>query len=102
MARLRRESAIFSKMGRALFNPQRCNGNSRMRATEFKNICVMGLGYIGLPTASLLATKGFNVFGVDVREQIVSTINDGKIHIVEPDLDILVKSAVQSGQLKAG
>lgn len=73
-----------------------------MPANEFKNICVMGLGYIGLPTASLLATKGFNVFGVDVREQIVNTINEGKIHIVEPDLDILVKSAVQSGQLKAG
>lgn len=73
-----------------------------MPANEFKNICVMGLGYIGLPTASLLATKGFNVFGVDVREQVVNTINEGKIHIVEPDLDILVKSAVQSGQLKAG
>lgn len=73
-----------------------------MPSKEFKKICVMGLGYIGLPTASLLATKGFDVFGVDVREQIVNTINDGQIHIVEPDLDILVKSAVQSGQLKAG
>lgn len=65
-------------------------------------VCVIGLGYIGLPTASLLGTKGFDVFGVDTSEHVVSTINQGKIHIVEPDLDILVKSAVQSGNLKAG
>jgi UDP-N-acetyl-D-mannosaminuronic acid dehydrogenase len=65
-------------------------------------ICVIGLGYIGLPTASLLGTKGFKVFGVDTSEHVVNTINQGKIHIVEPDLDILVKSAVQSGNLKAG
>lgn len=65
-------------------------------------ICVIGLGYIGLPTASLLGTKGYNVFGVDTSEKVVNTINQGKIHIVEPDLDILVKSAVQSGKLKAG
>ncbi|CCE25200.1 UDP-N-acetyl-D-mannosamine dehydrogenase [Methylotuvimicrobium alcaliphilum] len=65
-------------------------------------VCVIGLGYIGLPTASLLGTKGFKVFGVDTSEHVVNTINQGKIHIVEPDLDILVKSAVQSGNLKAG
>ena len=64
-------------------------------------ICVMGLGYIGLPTASLLATKGFQVLGCDVNAEIVKTINQGKIHIVEKDLDILVRSAIQSGQLKA-
>jgi len=67
-----------------------------------KTVCVVGLGYIGLPTASLLGTKGYEVFGVDVSEHVVNTINQGKIHIVEPDLDILVKSAVQSGNLKAG
>jgi UDP-N-acetyl-D-mannosaminuronic acid dehydrogenase len=61
----------------------------------------MGLGYIGLPTASMLATKGYQVLGVDVCEVIVSTINSGNIHIVEPDLDILVRSAVNSGRLKA-
>lgn len=66
-----------------------------------KKICVMGLGYIGLPTASLLATKGFQVHGVDVNEQAVEMINSGKVHIYEPDLDILVKAAVQSGKLKA-
>jgi len=67
-----------------------------------KKICVIGLGYIGLPTASLLGTKGFSVHGVDVSQQVVDTINQGKIHIVEPDLDIMVKSAVNVGNLKAG
>ena len=66
-----------------------------------KKICVMGLGYIGLPTASLLGTKGYQVLGVDVSESVINTINQGKIHIVEPDLDIMVKAAVQSGYLKA-
>jgi UDP-N-acetyl-D-mannosaminuronic acid dehydrogenase len=64
-------------------------------------VCVLGLGYIGLPTASVLATKGFHVHGTDVRPDIVETINQGRIHIEEPDLDILVRSAVNSGQLKA-
>jgi UDP-N-acetyl-D-mannosaminuronic acid dehydrogenase len=65
-------------------------------------ICVMGLGYIGLPTASLLGTKGFRVHGVDVSDKVVDTIKEGRIHIVEPDLDILVKSAVGSGNLQVG
>jgi UDP-N-acetyl-D-mannosaminuronic acid dehydrogenase len=64
------------------------------------SICVMGLGYIGLPTASFLATKGFFVLGVDVRSDVVETVRQGKVPIVEPDLDILVKSAVHSGQLE--
>ena len=67
-----------------------------------KTICVVGLGYIGLPTASLLGTKGYQVYGVDTSAHVVDTINQGKIHIVEPDLDILVKSAVQAGNLSAG
>jgi UDP-N-acetyl-D-mannosaminuronic acid dehydrogenase len=62
----------------------------------------MGLGYIGLPTASLLGTKGYKVHGVDVSSTVVDTINKGEIHIVEPDLDIMVKSAVNAGNLKAG
>ena len=69
--------------------------------SDYQTICVMGLGYIGLPTASLLATKGFTVTGVDVSQKVVDTINKGEIHIVEPDLDILVKSAVHSGNLTA-
>ncbi len=66
-----------------------------MKAT----ICVLGLGYIGLPTASLLATKGYRVLGVDVSPRVVETVGRAEIHIREPDLDILVRSAVQSGQL---
>ncbi len=65
------------------------------------DICVLGLGYIGLPTASIFATKGKTVLGVDLVAQVVETINAGRIHIEEPDLDILVKAAVQSGNLRA-
>jgi UDP-N-acetyl-D-mannosaminuronic acid dehydrogenase len=65
------------------------------------SVCVLGLGYIGLPTASILAMKGYHVLGVDVQADVVETINQGKIHIQEPDLDILVRSAVTSGQLRA-
>ncbi|MFK7929477.1 MAG: NAD(P)-binding domain-containing protein, partial [Myxococcota bacterium] len=66
-----------------------------------QSICVMGLGYIGLPTSSLLATKGFQVRGVDVSAHVVDIINQGSIHIVEPDLDVLVRAAVSSGNLVA-
>ena len=69
--------------------------------TEFKKIVVMGLGYIGLPTASMLATKGHQVLGLDISPAVIDTINSGNIHIVEPDLDILVRSAVNSGNLRA-
>jgi UDP-N-acetyl-D-mannosaminuronic acid dehydrogenase len=69
--------------------------------SEFRSVCVMGLGYIGLPTASLLGTKGYKVLGIDVSSTVVDTINKGEIHIVEPDLDIMVKSAVKSGNLTA-
>jgi len=73
----------------------------RAGSSSVSRICVVGLGYIGLPTASLLATKGFNVLGVDVSEHVVNKINHGEIHIVEPGLDILVKSAIHSQNLKA-
>ena len=69
--------------------------------SKFNTICVIGLGYIGLPTASLLGTKGYSVLGVDISEDVVTTINRGEIHIIEPDLDLLVKSAVNSGNLRA-
>jgi UDP-N-acetyl-D-mannosaminuronic acid dehydrogenase len=72
-----------------------------MTKSDREKIVVIGLGYIGLPTASLLATKGFPVLGVDVKPQVIETINAGNIHIVEPDLDILVRSAVNSGLFKA-
>lgn len=66
-----------------------------------KKICVIGLGYIGLPTAALLANRGYEVHGVDVVQSTVDTINQGKIHIVEPELDTFVRSAVNSGKLRA-
>ncbi|MBD3796820.1 MAG: UDP-N-acetyl-D-mannosamine dehydrogenase [Campylobacterales bacterium] len=66
-----------------------------------KKICVVGLGYIGLPTSALLANRGYEVHGVDVVQSVVDTINQGKIHIIEPDLDTFVKAAVNGGKLKA-
>ena len=66
-----------------------------------KKICVIGLGYIGLPTAALLANRGYTVHGVDVVQNTVDTINRGEIHIVEPELDIFVQAAVTSAKLKA-
>lgn len=66
-----------------------------------KNICVFGLGYIGLPTAAMFAHHGADVIGVDVNQHAVDTINQGKIHIVEPGLEAIVKQAVDKGNLKA-
>ena len=66
-----------------------------------KTVCVVGLGYIGLPTAALLASNGYSVLGTDLSQHAVETINQGNIHIVEPDLDAFVRSAVTAGRLKA-
>ena len=66
-----------------------------------KTICVVGLGYIGLPTAALLSNRGYQVYGVDVVQNVVDTINKGQIHIVEPELDIYVKAAVNTRRLVA-
>ncbi|MFO1021000.1 MAG: UDP-N-acetyl-D-mannosamine dehydrogenase [Planctomycetales bacterium] len=68
---------------------------------EGKTVCVMGLGYIGLPTSSILAHAGHRVIGVDVRPEVVNTINRGEIHIIETDLEEHVRTAVNSGRLKA-
>ncbi len=59
------------------------------------SVVMMGLGYIGLPTAALIASRGLKVTGVDIREHVVETINKGEIHIVEPDLDGLVHKVVK-------
>ena len=67
----------------------------------FNKISVIGLGYIGLPTAAVIASKGIEVVGVDVNEHAVNTINEGRIHIVEPGLEEMVKSDVEKGLLKA-
>ena len=69
--------------------------------TEFNKICVLGLGYVGLPTAAIFASRGVQVIGVDINEMTVETINQGKIHIVEPGLDIMVNGAVSTGKLVA-
>ncbi|CEJ47581.1 Nucleotide sugar dehydrogenase [Umezakia ovalisporum] len=68
---------------------------------KFKRISVIGLGYIGLPTAAMFASRKIHVVGVDVNEVAVNTINRGDIHIVEPDLDMIVHAAVQEGYLRA-
>ena len=64
-------------------------------------VVTIGLGYIGLPTSALIASHGTNVLGVDINQSVVDTINEGKIHIVEPDLDKIVSAAVSKGNLKA-
>lgn len=66
-----------------------------------KKITVIGLGYIGLPTAALLASGGYKVAGVDVNSHVVKTINQGRTHIAEPELDAFVGSAIKNGMLKA-
>ncbi|OCH48741.1 MULTISPECIES: UDP-N-acetyl-D-mannosamine dehydrogenase [Vibrio] len=68
---------------------------------SFETISVVGLGYIGLPTAAMFASRKKKVIGVDVNQHAVDTINRGEIHIVEPDLDMIVHAAVTEGYLKA-
>ena len=60
-------------------------------------VVTIGLGYIGLPTSALIAQSGIQVHGVDVNQNVVDIINQGKIHIVEPSLDIAVEEAVKKG-----
>jgi len=67
---------------------------------NFNKICVIGLGYIGLPTASTFATHGIKVVGVDVNQRVVKTLQNGEIHIHEPGLRTLVQAAIKSGNLQ--
>ena len=64
-------------------------------------VVTIGLGYIGLPTSALIASHGTNVLGIDINQDVVDTINEGKIHIIEPDLDQIVSKAVLNGFFKA-
>ena len=64
-------------------------------------VVTIGLGYIGLPTSALIASKSTQVLGVDIDQKVVDTVNEGKIHIVEPDLDVIVSKAVNDGFFKA-
>ncbi|MBT7275824.1 MAG: UDP-N-acetyl-D-mannosamine dehydrogenase [Woeseiaceae bacterium] len=68
---------------------------------SFETISVIGLGYIGLPTAAMFASRKKKVIGVDVNQHTIDTINRGEVHIVEPDLDMIVHAAVSEGYLKA-
>lgn len=68
---------------------------------KYQTVAMIGLGYIGLPTAAVLASRGVNVIGVDINQHAVDTINQGRIHIVEPDLEALVHEVVRTGKLRA-
>ena len=74
---------------------------TNIKGVIMKKICIMGMGYIGLPTAALLANRGYLVHGVDVNQHAIDTINRGEIHIVEPELDTFVHAAVNSNFLSA-
>jgi UDP-N-acetyl-D-mannosaminuronic acid dehydrogenase len=84
------------------FHPQTQSRRHKARANlPFRRISVIGLGYIGLPTAAAFASRGVEVIGVDVNQRAVDTINSGGIHIVEPDLDMVVHAATLDGKLRA-
>ncbi len=72
-----------------------------MPAHIFERISVIGLGYIGLPTAAMFASRKIEVIGVDVNRKAVDTINRGEVHIVEPELDMVVRAVVNEGYLRA-
>ena len=67
----------------------------------FDRISVVGLGYVGLPTAATIAARGVRVHGVDLRQDVIDRVNNGRTHIIEPDLDIVVHSVVSTGMLKS-
>jgi len=69
--------------------------------SNIRTVSVIGMGYIGLPTCAIFASRGFEVIGVDVNEAVVDKVNHGQIHIVEPDLDGLIQKVVANGKLKA-
>jgi UDP-N-acetyl-D-mannosaminuronic acid dehydrogenase len=68
---------------------------------SYDKICIVGLGYIGLPTAAIFASRGKTVVGIDIDPRVVEAVNDGRVHIVEPELDAIVKQAVVNGYLRA-
>jgi UDP-N-acetyl-D-mannosaminuronic acid dehydrogenase len=69
--------------------------------TEIKTVSVIGMGYIGLPTCAIFASRGLDVIGIDVNPLVVDKVNQGLIHIVEPDLDGLIQKVVANGKLRA-
>ncbi len=69
--------------------------------SKIESVSVIGLGYVGLPTAAVVASRGVNVIGLEINEAVVERINQGQVHIVEPDLDMLVQATVSTGRLRA-
>ncbi len=69
--------------------------------SEIKTVSVIGMGYIGLPTCAMFASRGLDVIGIDVNPKVVDKVNHGEIHIVEPDLDGLIHKVVSTGKLRA-
>jgi UDP-N-acetyl-D-mannosaminuronic acid dehydrogenase len=69
--------------------------------SDFSTVSIIGLGYVGMPTAALVASRGISVIGVDANPQVVATINSGHVHIIEADLEGLVQKVVSSGLLTA-
>ena len=72
-----------------------------MPVSAHPKVCVLGLGYIGLPTAAVVARSGASVLGIDVHQNVVDTVNAGQVHIDEVDLDALVQGVVARGLLRA-
>src|SRR5687768_11514291 len=73
--------------------------NAMLHKQDLK-VCILGLGYIGLPTAAMLASRGIAVLGVDVKPEVVECVGQGRVHIIEPDLDMLLHAAVQTHKLR--
>ena len=71
-----------------------------MMSLDFKSVCVIGMGYIGLPTASIFAHSGLAVVGMDINRDIIEGLRVGKLHIVEPGLQDLMMAVLESGRLK--
>ena len=70
-----------------------------MKRIPIQKICVIGLGYIGLPTAAMFTTRGFQVVGMDIDDRVVEILRNGDVHIQEPGLKTMVKAAIKSGNL---
>src|SRR5512133_291543 len=85
----------MSNMGECPRSGRRGQGAS----VNFQKICILGLGYIGLPTASTFAAHGVKVIGVDINPHVIETLRSGNIHIHEPGLRTVVEAAVRSGNL---
>lgn len=83
------------------FHPRLATETNAAPSAGFETVAIVGLGYIGLPTAAVMASRGVNVVGIDINKRVVDTINRGEIHIVEPLLDQTVKGAVEAGRLRA-